>query len=51
MKDEVNLNRIITLCDDLSIQEERNPTLQSAMEMSRGIKPTKPITSPVGRPS
>ena len=46
MKDEINLSRIITLCDDLSIQEERNPDLKSAMEMSRGIKSTKPITRP-----
>ena len=46
MKDEINLSRIITLCDDLAIQEEQNPTLKSAMEMSRGIKSTKPITRP-----
>ena len=46
MKDEINLSRIITLCDDLAIQEEQNPDLRSAMQMSRGIKPTKPITRP-----
>ena len=50
-KDEINLSRIITLCDKLSIQEEQDPDLKAAMEMSRGIKPTKPITSPTGRPS
>ena len=38
---EVNLSRIISLCDDMSIDACENPELKTAMEMSRGIKATR----------
>ena len=41
----VKLERTITSCDDASIKHERNPDLKTAMQMSRGIKPTKPISN------
>ena len=41
----VSLERIITLCDDSSMYHEKNPDLKTAMQMSRGIKPTKPISN------
>ena len=40
---EVNLSRIISLCDDMSIDACENPELKTAMEMSRGIKATRPL--------
>ena len=36
MKDEINLSRIITLCDELSIQQDEFPPLQEAMRYSLG---------------
>ena len=38
---EVNLSRIISLCDDMSIDACENPELKTAMEMSRGINATR----------
>ena len=38
---EVNLSRIISLCDDMSIDACENPELKTAMEMSRGFKATR----------
>ena len=40
---DLDLSKLITLCDDLAIREEEDPDLKVAMEMSRGIKPTKPV--------
>ena len=40
---EVDMSHIITLCDDLMIEHCSNPDLKMAMQMSRGIKPTKPV--------
>ena len=42
----VDLSRIITMCDDIAISETTDPDLKAAMQMSRGIKPTRPITRP-----
>ena len=45
LKADIDLTGIITLCDDMMIQECENPDLKAAMQMSRGIKPTRPISS------
>ena len=42
-KDKFNLSRIITLCDEMFIKEEKDPDLKLAMQMSRGFKATKPV--------
>ena len=41
MNQEVDLSGIISLCDKLSIDIVQNPDLKTALQMSRGRKPTK----------
>ena len=45
LKADIDMTAIITLCNDLMIKETENPDLKAAMQMSRGIKPTRPISS------
>ena len=42
-KDKFNLSRIITLCDEMYIKQEKDPDLKLAMQMSLGHKSTKPV--------
>ena len=44
----IDMTKIITLCDDIAIQHQDNPDLKTAMELARGIKPTKPISHSSG---
>ena len=42
---KVDMSKIITLCDDIAIQNEKDPNLKTAMQLARGIKPTRPIST------
>ena len=39
---KVDMSKIITLCDDIAIKNEKDPDLKTAMQLARGIKPTRP---------
>ena len=41
---QVDMSNLITLCDDISIKNTKDPDLRTAMERARGIKPTRPIS-------
>ena len=43
MNKEVDLEGIIRLCDRIAIEETQNPSLQQALQLSRGLKSTKSI--------
>ena len=41
----IDMSDLITLCDDIAIKNEQDPALKTAMEMARGIKPTRPVST------
>ena len=42
---EVDMSRIITLCDDIAIANEKDRDVKIAMQMARYLQPTKPIST------